>query len=153
MLELPHTVIGATIASQIPDPRIALPLALASHFLADFIPHWNPRLYEETKKYGQPQKRSNQIIILDVILSLTAGFFLASRFLPNIQRSLIIVVACFLAVLPDLVEGPYFYLGVKSKFLEKAIEWQHDHQAQAKPTLGLISQLATILICLAIIFL
>jgi len=151
MLELPHTLVGATIATQIANPLLALPLALASHFVFDLIPHWNPSLYTETKKLGKPTWQTNAIITIDVILSLIMGFFVALRFWPDTGRIFLVIAACFLAVLPDLVEAPYFYLGVKNPALKKFIAFQHKHQAKAKIIPGLLTQLATIIICLHLI--
>jgi len=153
MLELPHAIIGATIASKIPNPLISLPLAFLSHFLVDLIPHWNPSLYTEMEKENKPSNASKKIIILDVILSLTAGFLIASFFLPDFKKAFFIILACFAAVFLDVIEGFYFFLGVKNKYLIKLIEFQHNHQGRAKKTPGLIIQTITILVCLGIIFL
>ena len=146
MLELPHTLVGAAIASRIPQPHIALPLAFISHFLFDLIPHWNPSLYQETKKYGRPTKKSTKIVIIDTSVSLLAGFLIASRFWPDWQRMVLIILACFAAVVPDVVEGFYFFLGIRSKFLINLIEFQHRHQGKAAKIPGLLIQAVVILI-------
>ena len=36
-----HALIGASIASRVINPLIGIPLAIASHFAADLIPHWD----------------------------------------------------------------------------------------------------------------
>ena len=36
-----HALIGASLAVKITNPYIGLPLAIASHFVADMIPHWD----------------------------------------------------------------------------------------------------------------
>lgn len=146
VLELPHTVVGATLAVKLGNPWLALPLALGSHFLLDLIPHWNPSLYAETQKTGRPSRSSNIIIFFDVLLSLIVGFFIAFRFWPDNQRALVILAACFLAVLPDVIEGFYFYFGSKNPLLKKLILWQHSHQGKAGLVVGLLTQAATITI-------
>lgn len=152
MLELPHTVVGAAIGLKIPNPLISLPLAFASHFIFDLIPHWNPSLYQETKKYGYPSKRSTKIVILDTLLSLIAGFFLASQVWPDLNRAFFIILACFAAVFLDVIEGFYFFLRVRTKWLENLIEFQHRHQIRASKIPGLLIQGLTILLALLIIF-
>ena len=152
MLELPHTLVGAAIATKIPNPLISLPLALTSHILIDLVPHWNPSLYTETKKFGRPTKRSNQIVFWDTGLSLIAGFVVASRVLPDYYHFAIIVLACFMAVVPDVIEAPFFYLNYRPKFLKKLILWQHDHQGRAKPLPGLVVQLFTAALAILVIF-
>ena len=151
MLELPHTIVGATIATKIPNPLISLPLAFFSHFFLDLIPHWNPSLYSETKKFGKPTQRSTQFVILDIILSLGAGFFIASRALPNINQAIIIVLACFATVMVDVIEGFYFFLGIRTKFLENLIEFQHRYQRRVPIIPGVVVQIVIILLFLGIL--
>lgn len=50
MLETPHVLIGAAIATKVGNPFLAIPLAFASHFVLETVPHWNPHLNTETKK-------------------------------------------------------------------------------------------------------
>lgn len=144
MLELPHTLVGALIATKIPNPIISLPLAFASHFLVDRIPHWNPSLYSEYKKFGRPTVKSTVVIVLDVILSLAAGLAIALQALPDISKFLVIIFACFLAVLPDVIEGPFFYFGCKWPILMKLVNFQVKIQGKAKLPWGLITQLVVI---------
>lgn len=148
MLELPHTLVGAVIASKIPNPLFSLPLALASHFLLDLVPHWNPSLYTETKNLGHPSARSTKIVIADTLLSLFIGGFIASRFWPDIYRTVIILLACFVAVAPDAIEGFYFFGGVKNRSLEKMIKFQHSHQSRARMIFGLLTQVLVSLLAL-----
>lgn len=151
MLELPHTIVGATIASKIPNPLISLPLAFFSHFLLDLTPHWNPSLYSETKKFGKPSRNSTWIVIVDTILSLGAGFYIASKALPNINQASVIILACFAAVVLDVIEGFYFFLGIRTKFLENLIEFQHRYQGRVPMIPGIVVQIVTILLSLSIL--
>lgn len=152
MLELPHTLVGAAIGLKINQPLISLPLALGSHFLLDFIPHWNPSLYTETKKTGKPSKKSTQLVILDAGLSLVSGFGLASLVWPDFKRWIIVLLACLLSVLPDVIEAPYFFFKFRHPLLVKLIQFQHDHQGRAKKVPGLLIQAVTIIITLLFVF-
>ncbi|MBU1894579.1 MAG: hypothetical protein KJ983_02020 [Candidatus Omnitrophica bacterium] len=145
MLETPHVIVGAAIAFKITNPLLALPLALGSHFILDMTPHWNPHLNTETKKFGKPTKRSVNIVIADVCLSLVAGFFIASKALPNSTHALTILATCFLSVLPDVIEGPYFFLEKRSDFIKKWIKFQTSIQANVSILPGLATQFLTIL--------
>jgi hypothetical protein len=53
VLETPHVVVGAAIATKVANPALAIPLAFASHFVLEKIPHWNPHLNTELKKFGR----------------------------------------------------------------------------------------------------
>lgn len=140
MLELPHTIIGATIASKIPNPFISIPLAFLTHLPLDLTPHWNPSLYKETKKHGRPTRKSTQLVMIDTFLSLGVGFFLASRVMPNVYHAISIILACFAAVVLDVIEGFYFFLGVRSRFLENLIKFQSRYQTRVSVLPGLLVQ-------------
>ncbi len=144
MLETPHVIVGAAIASKIPNPLISLPLALGSHFVLDKIPHWNPHLNTETQKYGKVTKKSTILVIIDVGIALASGLTIASS-LPSINQTVIVLLGGFFAVLPDIVEGPYFFLNYKTDAIKKWISFQKSIQTDTTPILGILTQLLTIL--------
>lgn len=144
MVELPHTIVGAAIATKVGNPVLALPLAFLSHFAFEFVPHWNPHLYTETKKYGRVTRASTLFVAADVAASLVAGFFIASRVLPDVAHFTTIIAASFMAVLPDVAEGPWFFLKMKHPLLEKLIIFQRNHQFNVSPIPGVISQILVI---------
>jgi len=119
VLETPHVVVAAAIATKISNPIVSLPLAFASHFLLETIPHWNPHLNSEIKLKGKISNLSKTIISFDVFTSLLSGFFIASLSLPDNLKFLTIVLACFVATLPDLIEAPYYLAGKEINFLIK----------------------------------
>ncbi|AKM83419.1 hypothetical protein A2422_00935 [Candidatus Woesebacteria bacterium RIFOXYC1_FULL_31_51] len=152
MLETPHVALGIAIATKIPNPWIAVPLAFASHFLLERIPHWNPHLNTETEKYGKPTKKSTIIVTIDVVISLILGFFVAYSKFPNSLLSLNILLCSFASVLPDIMEGPYFFLGVRNIFLSKWIKLQKSIQVDTNFTLGFTTQIITVIASLFWIF-
>lgn len=145
VLETPHVAVGAAIATKIPNPFVAIPLALASHFILEKVPHWNPHLNTETEKYGRPTKKSTIIVIIDTSLALVVGGFFAYRALPNQAHAITILAASLASVLPDLIEAPYFFLGVRKAFIKKWILWQKSIQADTDLFPGLATQLITVL--------
>ena len=149
MLETPHVFIGAAIASKIPNPLIAIPLAFASHFVLEMVPHWNPHLNSETEKYGQPTKRSTVITTIDSFTALISGSVIAWQAMPNLNQAVLILACSFASVLPDVLEGPYFFLKVRTPLIKKWIAFQKSIQSDTTPFWGLLTQAATIL---AVIF-
>lgn len=145
MLETPHVAVGAAIASKIINPVLSIPLAFASHFILEKVPHWNPHLNQETETFGRPTKQSTVIVIIDVVLSLAIGGFVAYRALPNITHAVVVLVACLVSVLPDVVEGPHFFFGFRNKLLTKWIDFQKSIQVDTKIVPGMITQLMIIL--------
>lgn len=151
MLELPHALAGATIAVKIANPLLAFPLAFLSNFILDLLPHWNPHLHTEMKKYGQLAKKTKLIIIIDSFLGLIIGLWAAFRFWPNVMRSLMVVTACFLAVIADLSEAPYYFLGYKHPLINKIMRLQKRLQFNVPFWPGIITQIVFIIFCLWLI--
>lgn len=145
MLETPHVVVGAAIATKVVNPALALPLAFASHFILERVPHWNPHLNSEKKNHGKPTKETTLIVAADVALSLLFGFYIAGRAVPNTSHAFTILSACLFSVLPDLIEGPYYFLDMKNKFIEeKWIPFKKSLQVDTDLVPGLLTQFATI---------
>ena len=145
MLETPHVVVGAAIAIKVANPALALPLALASHFILERVPHWNPHLNTEKEKYGRPTAKSTKIVIVDTTLALLAGFYIASQVLPDTRHFIVIIAASFFSVLPDVVEGPYFFFNVKTALIKRWIKFQKSLQVDTTIIPGLATQIVIIL--------
>jgi hypothetical protein len=152
VLETPHVAVGAAIAMKVVNPALAIPLAFGSHFILDKIPHWNPHLNTEVIENGKPTKKSSVIVIIDVCASLALGFFIASKALPSTSHATTILVASFASVLPDIIEGPYFFLGIRNKFIKKWIVFQKSLQVNTSVVPGLLTQAITIAAALWWIF-
>lgn len=148
VLETPHVIVGAAIATKIPNPLIALPMALMSHFILEKVPHWNPHLNTEKEKHGKVTTRSTQIVVLDASLALLSGSLIAFRGYPNYQSMTIILLASLFSILPDLIEAPYFFLKYDRPWVRKWIKFQKSLQEDASPALGLFTQAITIIIAL-----
>jgi len=146
VLETPHVIVGAVIATKIQNPALSLPLAFASHFVLEKVPHWNPHLNTEKRKFGKVTWTSTKIVIIDVVCSLIIGTYIASNVLPDYLHFITIMFACFIAALPDIVEGPYFFLNFESKVLQRWIAFHKSIQVDASILPGLLTQLV-IVIC------
>jgi len=131
MLETVHVAVGVGIALSSPNPSLTLPLAFASHFVLDMVPHWNPHTYTETKKFGRPSNKTIFITAVDIIFSLILGLGVAYLLLPNTYLAILVLAASFLAVLPDITKYPYFMFkslrkGVYKKWVDYERSLQND---------------------------
>lgn len=144
MLETPHVAVGAAIASKFPNPFIAIPLSFASHFILDKVPHWNPHIITETKKFGRPTEKSTNIIIVDSALALMLGSAIAYEVLPNVNMAISIMLCSFASILPDLIEFPYFYFKRRDKFYTVWSSFQKSIQTDTTPFWGLLTQFIVI---------
>lgn len=153
MLTTPHVLVGLTILKIIPNPGLAFILAFLSHFLLDFfIPHWNPHIYTEMKKNKRLSLNSLKIILLDGFLSLTILAYLSWQIWPDFSRIINIGLIAFASVLGDLIEIPYYFFGLKNKYLMKYVEFEHQHQSNGTFFWGVITQILVILACLKQLF-
>ena len=81
------------------------------------------------------------------------GTLIAARALPNTNRFIIILLACFLAVAPDVIEIPYYFLGIKNiSWITKLIEFQRAHQWNIRQGYGVLVQIGVVLAALAVIY-
>lgn len=144
MLELPHVLVGASIAIAVPYPQISLPLAFVSHFVLDLLPHWNPHPSRLTPNLIK-------LLIIDSGLSLLFGLAIASRFLPQWPRAAAVLACCFLAVVPDLVEIPYYFFKWKPPFLTRFTRSHTKIQNNAPLSVGIATQAAVITISLLLL--
>jgi hypothetical protein len=69
MLSISHSVTGAFIATKLPHPLLYIPLIFASHYLEDWIPHWDVGTGLSSGK----RKRSTAIALELVELGITFG--------------------------------------------------------------------------------
>ncbi|MCS7092226.1 MAG: hypothetical protein NZM26_02655 [Patescibacteria group bacterium] len=162
MLETPHVVVGAALAAKVVNPFLAIPLSFASHFVLDTVPHWNPHISTEKRRFGHITKKSVLIISADVILALLIGTAISiaisytqdpnQGIIFNWKQFAVAMLCCFAAVLPDVIEAPLFFTKYRSKFLEIWLKFQKSIQNDTNFFWGIITQVLTISAALYWIF-
>jgi hypothetical protein len=152
MLELPHALVGATIAVLVPNPFIALPLALSSHFIMDLYPHWNPHIGRELKRFGHITNPTLAILWVDSVAALIIGLSLARLYLPDYRRAWVLVLCSFLAVLPDVIEIPLFLFHKKWRWLKTLANVFSKFQFRLPAPAGIYTQIFVLLVCFFLIF-
>lgn len=95
MLLTPHVLVGAAIGSDIDHAYIVAPLAAASHFVLDLIPHWDLRIDLANEDL---ERQDILVIILDLAIS---AFLLLMLFYNNPHWEMMLVGAVS-AFLPDV---------------------------------------------------
>ena len=98
-----HSLVGASIACLIPNPLIAIPLAFASNFILDTIPHWDVG----TGWHNRPKIQTFVFAGIDVLLGLSLSFLIFAQKANPLYLLLMIFVATF----ADWAEAPYLFLG------------------------------------------
>lgn len=146
MLETPHVALGVAIAVSIPNPLISIPLAFASHFILDKVPHWNPHTYTETVKNGGPSRSTITIAVADGLIALGVGLVIAYSVLPNHALALTIIACSFASVLPDVSKYPFFlFKNLRHGVYKKWVDYERTLQTQVDSIFwGLLTQVLVI---------
>lgn len=115
MLSISHAATGALIATKIHNPLISIPLVIASHFLEDKFPHWDVG-QGITKKHKSKKSAFIQELIFDFPASIIYVYFVFQHQLP---LNYYVWLGWFFGLLPDFIEFPRLFLGLKHPLLEK----------------------------------
>ena len=143
MLETPHVAVGVALATQFPNPWVAIPLALASHFVLDKIPHWNPHMYTETQKFGKPTRISTSIALVDIGAALVLGSAFAAKAMPSAGSAVLILACSLSSVASDVIKYPYYYFKLRPKWLVWWVKFERSMQVDAKSVFwGILTQVA-----------
>ncbi len=99
-----HAIIGTVIAAKIGNPVLAIPIALASHFVADALPHWDTG-------YHRKQKSRKSFFIqsaADVLIGFFASWGIITVFFPGTDLIYTYFIV-LIAQLPDWLTAPYLF--------------------------------------------
>lgn len=104
-----HALIGTIIAAKIGNPALAIPIAIASHVLADAIPHWDTATNRRKKTFRKMFNDS----FADVILGFVLSYFLIQWFFPttNLGYALVLIIA---SQLLDWITALYYFFKIKA---------------------------------------
>src|SRR5665811_640253 len=94
MLTTPHAAAGIAIGAMIGNPILVIPVAIASHFVLDSIPHW-----QETLAPYTPNKKTYVRVPLDIAFALGITV-LATHWQPQLTAA--IWTGAVSANVPDL---------------------------------------------------
>ena len=142
MLNTPHLLVGAAIGSSLPEAWQIVPVAAASHFVFDSLPHFQGYIEVEDL-----EKKEVAFLAADIIF----GLGLVTFFSPGSPRGDLMWVGALAAILPDFHHIFQVVFGPDSlkryhKFHMK-FHWKKD----MKLLPGVATQIITILAAVLII--
>jgi|SRR5581483_2308472 len=133
-------LVGAAVASRV-DPVLGLPLAFASHFALDAIPHYD----------GYYPKRPYQILPLAQLLTdFLLGTVLLAIFTNGRPDQTYLVVAALVAILPDIFYGLQFNYNLLG-FLKPLQEFHQAIQLPLRPPVFILTTVVTALVAVWIL--
>jgi hypothetical protein len=144
-----HALVSAAIARAVPNPYLAIPLAIASHFIMDTVPHWDIGAdWRERSK-----TMTGALAIFETVLGITLTYFL---FRGKVETPLLFSTM-IAGELPDWLEAPwYIFFADKNKkgASNKAGFWErvsyriyrreNIFHSKADLPFGLMTQIATV---------
>ncbi|MBF8249776.1 MAG: Uncharacterized protein HW400_377 [Candidatus Levybacteria bacterium] len=142
-----HALIGTIIAAKIGNPTLAIPIAIASHVVADAIPHWDTGTNRENKGF----KKMFIDTFLDVALGFYLSYLLVILFFPKTDPGYVFIMIIASQLL-DWLTAPYYFFHIK------AFRWFYFFQKSFNNDLalpwGLVTQIVPLglLLILAKIF-
>lgn len=141
MLSISHALTGAFIAHKVPNMIVAVPLILASHYLEDWILHWDVG----TGLSNGTRKKQTAIILelFDLAISglLIYWWFQAGSSTLNTAAWF----GAFIGLLPDFMEAPRNFLHFNPWWLKPFNDFHHGfHHSTPNMFLGLFPQIVVV---------
>jgi hypothetical protein len=147
MLSISHGLTGAFIATKIPNPLISFPLILASHYIEDWILHWDVG----TGLSNGTRKKQTAILLELVDLALTGILILALFQAGKTGVQWNAYFGAFVGLLPDFVEAPRNFLKYNPWWLKPFNDFHHGfHHSTPNMILGLLPQVAVVFAVIAL---
>lgn len=136
-----HAVIGTVIAAKIGDPLFAIPIAFASHFLADVFPHWDIGTHWRTKALRRFLTESAS----DVLIGYLSMWLLVTFIFPgtNLFYAFVIVTV---AQLPDWLMAPYLFFKIDFGIFKWFYQLQHKLNRTLDKPWGIINQIIVLVL-------
>lgn len=134
MLAASHALAGAAIAAVTPSPTAGFIIALLSHPLLDFIPHWD--LY--TRYTRRSKFNLIALSLTDAALGILPGIWLFRHLVPLPQ----LLLTMLLAQAPDWLEAPYHLFNWHFPPFSTIKRLQHLWHHKLGLPWGLITQIA-----------
>jgi hypothetical protein len=142
-----HALVSAAIARAVPNPYLAIPLAVASHFIMDAVPHWDIG----TDWRARTKKITGALAIAETVLGITLAYFL---FRGKVETPLLLS-AIIAGELPDWLEAPWYIFFAKKNgpakkfgFWERLTyniyRWENVFHSKTDLPFGLITQIAIV---------
>lgn len=147
MLSISHAATGAFLAAKLQNPVLYIPATLASHYLEDWILHWDVG----TGLSNGSRKRASAFImeLLDLALAVVLIYWMFRDFSNALQPH--IALGAFMGLLPDFIEAPRNFLKWNPWFLKPFNDFHHSlHHSTPNILLGVAPQVLLIAILWAV---
>ena len=141
MLSISHALTGAFIATKIQNPFLYIPAVLASHYLEDWILHWDVGTGLSTGK-----RRKSTAIVLELgDLCITALLLIWWFQMGKTDIQMHAYFGAFFGLLPDFLEAPRNFFSYNPPWLKPLNDFHHGfHHSTPNIVLGLFPQIIVV---------
>lgn len=140
-----HAVIGTVIAAKIGNPYLATPIALASHIVADMIPHWDTAT--NVKKKGKER------VMAETFFDIALGFFISYILLTFLFPQTHPIYAVFMILASqsfDWFMAPYYFFKINLPPFNWAYHFQKKFDHELDAPWGIINQIVILILIVAL---
>lgn len=138
-----HMLVGGAIAVSVHNPTLGISLSLLSHPILDLIPHWDVG-------WGWRNK-SRLKFIAQAFLDCLIGLILTVLIFGPLVDLKYLILCIFASLFVDVLEAPYLFLGWKFPPFSYFYQIQSNMQGKARLPWGVVTQVASVVIVLAIL--
>ena len=144
-----HALVSGAIVASIPNPFLSIPLAFASHFVMDTVPHWDVG----TNWRNRSKSKTGAVAIVDTILGFSLAYFMFS----GKVEGAILFFAMIAGNLPDWLEAPWYIFfahpkksepaknaGLSERLAYAIYKTENVFHAKARAPFGILTQIATV---------
>lgn len=140
MIITPHVAAGAAIGAVVTNPVLVLPLALASHYALDMLPHW-----QETLAPYLPSAKTYQRVAVDVVVAAIVTSIII-RWHPDAVPTILLGIVC--ATLPDIDSFLVFLPKLRRGIIQAHWNAHCAIQQETASLWGLVPQVLVVLVAL-----
>ena len=140
-----HALIGTVIAAKIGNPALAVPIAFASHFAADAIPHWDTGYHRRQKS----KQRFFTQTFVDVAIGFILAYGLIRLFFPSTNYTYAFFII-LIAQLPDWLTAPYLFFDMDFPPFSSVYKLQKIFDRSIGLPWGVINQVAVVILIIVL---
>lgn len=143
MLSISHVATGAFIASKVTNPLVAIPLIFASHYLEDWIPHWDVGTGLSSGKRKRKDAVRMELVELVISFAIVFLFWHAG----STEFPLYIYLGGLVGIVPDFMEAPRNFWKWEPNWL-KPLNNFHAlfHHSTPNMVIGLLPQILLLIV-------
>jgi hypothetical protein len=134
-----HAILGTLIAVKFSNPYLAIPLAIASHVLADIFPHWD----SGTNGRKKTKERLFKEAAVDVIAGFILSYLLVFYLFPTTNLFYVFFMILVAQSL-DWLTAPYYILNIKVPPFSWFYQFSSKYNTRLDKPWGIINQVGVI---------